>query len=88
MNDGNPNRVSPTEAEASESPSDEVLQERARDVMARIKLFGSFVGIFAVFVIGFFGYCAYCTFGILGLVIVAVIVAVVAWLLIKLLGIF
>jgi len=71
-----------------ESPSDEVLQQGAKDVLARIKLFGVFVGIFAILVIGFVGYCAYFTFGIIGLLIVAGIVGMVAWLLIKVLCIF
>jgi hypothetical protein len=88
MTDRNPKGLSPAGADESETPSDEGLQEGAKEVMARIKLFGAFVGIFAIFVIGFFGYCAYFTFGIFGLVIVAIIVAVIAWLLIKLLGIF
>jgi len=88
MTDNDPDRMSPAETKWEERPSEELPQERAKDVMVNIKLFGASVGIFAVLAIGFVGYCAYFTFGILGLVIVAVIVAIIACLLIKLLGIF
>lgn len=65
-------------------PSKEELQEAAKHVWLKLKIFGVLIGIFGICVVAFFSVAAYRSFGIPGLVIVAVIVAIILWLLTRL----
>ena len=69
-------------------PSQEELQDAARAVWRKIKVFGALIALFAVAVTIFFGVSAYRGFGIVGIVLVALIVTIVLWLLTKLLEMF
>jgi hypothetical protein len=78
MNDDRPNGE---DDDSERQHSDDELQERAKHVWLKVKIFGVLVGVFALFAISFFTVAAYRSFGGIGVVIVTVILIAVLWLL-------